>query len=75
MQLTNTNPRTGTPLTTAQWSVVSGSPSGGLTLSRPASSSGTPTAEGSYQFVVRPQLDPCRFDTETLGRRRALLPS
>lgn len=68
MQLTNTNPRTGTPLTTAQWSVVSGSgsPPPGVALSSSGLLSGTPTAEGSYVFKVRAELDPSRFDTETL---------
>ena len=66
MQVTNTNPRTGTPLTTAQWSVVSGSPPAGVTLSATGLLSGTPTAEGSSQFVVRAQVDSSRFDTETL---------
>lgn len=68
MQLTNTNPRTGTPLTTAQWTVVpgSGSPPPGVALSSSGLLSGTPTAESSYVFKVRAELDPSRFDTETL---------
>ena len=37
-----------------------------MTLSSTGLLSGTPTAEGSFKFVVKAALDPSRFDTETL---------
>lgn len=56
----------GAPLATASWSVASGTLPPGVTLGADGVLSGTPTAEGDYQFVVRAELDPQRFDTETL---------
>lgn len=65
--LLNQNPPpSGSPLATAAWSVQSGTLPPGITLSATGLLSGTPTAEGDYQFVVRAQLDASRFDTETL---------
>ena len=64
--LTENPPPTGSPLATAAWSVQSGTLPPGVALSPTGLLSGTPTAEGSYQFVAKAQLDPSRFDTETL---------
>ena len=64
--LTSLNPPTGTPATGATWSVNSGTLPPGVVLGADGVLSGTPTAEGSYQFVVRAELDPQRWDTETL---------
>ncbi len=59
-------PPAGSPLASnATWSVASGTLPPGVTLSATGLLSGTPTTEGSYTFVVRAELDPSRFDTET----------
>ena len=57
------NPVTG-PDVQASWSVQSGSLPPGVTLSTTGVLAGTPTAEGSYQFVVKAQ-NGSPFDTET----------
>lgn len=64
--LTALNPPTGPLSTNAVWSVASGQLPPGVTLGAGGLLSGTPSAEGSYQFVVRAELDPARWDTETL---------
>ena len=64
--VTSLNPPTGTPAISAMWSVSSGTLPPGVTLAANGVLSGTPTTEGSYQFVVRAELDPQRWDTETL---------
>jgi large repetitive protein len=46
------NPRNSSPAT-ATWKVQSGNPPAGVTLSSNGLLNGTPTAEGSYTFVVR----------------------
>jgi hypothetical protein len=68
MTLTNTttSPPTGNPATTAVWSLFSGSLPAGVTLAPSGLLAGVPTTEGSYTFVVRAELDPVRWDTETL---------
>jgi large repetitive protein len=48
----------------ASWSVQSGSLPPGITLSTSGALAGTPTTEGSYQFVVKAQ-NGGPFDTET----------
>ena len=63
--VTSLNPPAGPPAN-ATWSVSSGSLPAGLTLAANGLLSGTPTAEGSFQFVVRASLDAARVDTETL---------
>ena len=73
MQADEHEPRTGTPPDERPWSIDSGSLPPGVTLSPTGLLAGTPTAEGSYQFVVKAQLDrESRFDTETLCRGRAV---
>jgi hypothetical protein len=69
LTLTNsaTNPPTGTPATSATWSLFSGALPPGVTLAANGLLAGTPTAEGSYTFVVRAELDSARWDTETLN--------
>jgi hypothetical protein len=62
-----TSPPTGNPATTATWSIFSGALPPGVTLAANGLLAGTPTAEGSFTFVVRAELDPVRFDTETLS--------
>jgi large repetitive protein len=57
------NPVTG-PDVQASWSVQSGLLPPGITLSNEGVLAGTPTSEGSYQFVVRAQ-NGSPFDTET----------
>ena len=57
------NPLTG-PDVQATWSLESGSLPPGVTLSTSGAFAGTPTSEGSYQFVVRAQ-NGSPFDTET----------
>lgn len=64
--LTALSPPTGPLATNAAWSVASGQLPPGVTLGADGLLSGTPTVEGSYQFVVRAELDPTRWDTETL---------
>jgi hypothetical protein len=54
-QLVTLNPPTG-PDEPATWSVQSGALPAGLTLSPQGALAGTPTADGSYQFVVKAQI-------------------
>ena len=54
-KLVSLNPPTGSD-TSAVWSVSSGGLPPGVTLSAAGLLAGTPTAEGSYQFVVRADL-------------------
>lgn len=51
--------------TTASWSIQSGSLPPGVTLSSEGALSGTPTAEGSFTFVVRATGGGGSVDTET----------
>jgi hypothetical protein len=69
LTLTNsaTTPPTGNPATSATWSLSSGTLPPGVALAPNGLLSGTPTAEGSFTFVVRAELDPARWDTETLS--------
>jgi large repetitive protein len=53
-QVTNLNPPTGSDVQ-ASWSVESGALPPGLALSPQGSLTGTPTAEGSWAFVIRAQ--------------------
>jgi hypothetical protein len=62
--ITNTNPLQGNP-TTATWSIKSGSLPPGVTLSSAGLLSGTPTAEGSWTFVVLAVGGGDTSDTET----------
>jgi hypothetical protein len=62
--VTSLNPPTG-PQVAATWSVQSGTLPPGVTLSSGGELAGTPTAEGTFQFVVRAQSGDA-FDTETL---------
>ena len=64
--VTTLNPPAGSPASNATWSLNSGALPPGVTLAATGLLSGTPTAEGSYQFVVQAALDAKRFDTETL---------
>jgi hypothetical protein len=64
MSITNTNPVQGS-VTSATWSIQSGSLPAGVTLSSAGLLSGTPTAEGSFTFVVRAQGGGGAVDTET----------
>jgi Putative Ig domain len=57
------NPRTGDPVQ-ATWSLLSGALPPGITLSESGALTGTPTSEGSYQFVVK-ALNGSSFDTKT----------
>jgi large repetitive protein len=57
------NPVTGVDVQ-ASWSVQSGSLPPGITLSTAGALAGTPTSEGSYQFVVKAQ-NGGPFDTKT----------
>jgi hypothetical protein len=59
-----TNPLSGNPAA-ANWSVQSGSLPPGVTLSSGGALQGAPTAEGTFQFVVRAESG-AEFDTETL---------
>ena len=63
-QVTTLNPPSG-PQVNATWSVLSGTPPPGIALSPSGQLSGTPTAEGTYQFVVR-AVNGETSDTETL---------
>jgi len=65
MLLTTVSPPTGTVPAGLTWTVLSGTLPPGLAIVGGAIA-GTPTTEGSYQFVVRAELDPKRTDTETL---------
>ncbi len=63
--ITNTNPRTGNPATSATWSKVSGDLPPGVTLSATGLVSGTPTTAGLFTFKVKAQVG-SSFDEETL---------
>jgi hypothetical protein len=62
--VTSLNPPTG-PQVSATWSVHSGTLPPGVTLSSSGLLAGTPTAEGTYQFVVRAESGG-QTDIETL---------
>lgn len=62
--VTSLNPPSGTPVA-ATWTVQSGTLPPGLTLSPAGVLAGTPTTEGTYQFVVQAQ-NGAQNDTETL---------
>lgn len=64
LAITSTNPVQGSPAS-ASWNVQSGSLPPGVTLSTAGVLSGTPTAEGSYTFVVRAVGGGGTSDTET----------
>jgi hypothetical protein len=64
--ITATDPRAGNPATDVTWSLASGALPEGVTLSPQGALAGTPTTEGSYQFVVQAQRDAKQVDTETL---------
>jgi large repetitive protein len=64
MSVTNTNPIQGS-VTSATWSIQSGSLPAGVTFSSAGVLSGTPTAEGTFTFVVRAQGGGGTVDTET----------
>jgi large repetitive protein len=64
LAITSTNPVQGSPAS-ASWTVQSGSLPPGVTLSTSGVLSGTPTAEGSYTFVVRAAGGGDTSDTET----------
>jgi hypothetical protein len=64
LAVTNLNPVTGTPAQ-ATWTLASGSLPAGVTLSSQGLLSGTPTAEGSWTFVVRATGGGGVSDTET----------
>ncbi len=65
MLVTALNPPTGIGATGLTWSIASGTLPAGLALATDGTLAGTPTAEGSYQFVVRAQGNGTS-DTETL---------
>jgi hypothetical protein len=62
-QVMTVNPLTG-PDVQATWSLQSGALPPGITLSTSGALTGAPTAEGSYQFVVKAQ-NGSPFDTKT----------
>jgi large repetitive protein len=64
LSVTNLNPVQGSPAQ-ATWSIKSGSLPAGVTLSSSGLLSGTPTAEGSYTFVVQAVGGGNATDTET----------
>jgi hypothetical protein len=64
LSVTNLNPVQGSPAQ-ATWSVKSGSLPAGVALSSTGLLSGTPTAEGSYTFVVQATGGGGTTDTET----------
>jgi hypothetical protein len=75
LSVTNTNPVQGSPAT-ATWTVQSGNLPAGVTLSSEGQLSGTPTTEGSYQFVVRAQAGGVSdTETETLVVRQPVVVS
>jgi large repetitive protein len=76
LAVTNTNPVQGSPAS-ATWSVQSGSLPPGVTLTSAGVLSGTPTAEGSFTFVVRAVGGGGASDveTETLVVRQPVTPS
>jgi large repetitive protein len=70
--VTNINPVQGGP-TSATWSIASGSLPPGVTFSDSGLLSGTPTAEGSYTFVVKATGGGTSdIETETLTVRQPL---
>ena len=67
------NPTSG-PVAQATWSVVSGALPAGLTLSTDGVLAGTPTSEGSHEFVVKAQYEaPVATETYTLTVRQPLV--
>jgi hypothetical protein len=73
MQVVSLNPLTG-PDVQATWSLQSGALPPGITLSTSGLLSGTPTSEGSSQFVVRAQHgSPLDDETYTLSVRRPVV--
>jgi hypothetical protein len=64
LSVTNTNPVQGSPAAVT-WSLQSGNLPAGVTFSPQGLLSGTPTSEGSYQFVVRAVGGGDTSDTET----------
>jgi len=64
LSVTSINPVQGSPAQAA-WSIQSGSLPAGVTLSSSGLLSGTPTAEGSYTFVVKATGGGGTTDTET----------
>jgi hypothetical protein len=75
LSVTNTNPVQGSSAA-ATWTVQSGNLPAGVTLSSQGQLSGTPTTEGSYQFVVRAQAGGVSdTETETLVVRQPLVVS
>jgi hypothetical protein len=64
LAITSTNPVQGSPAS-ATWSIQSGSLPDGVTLSSGGVLSGSPTAEGSWTFVVRAEGGGGTVDTET----------
>lgn len=72
-QVVSLNPPTG-PEVQATWSLQSGALPAGITLSTSGLLSGTPTSEGSSQFVVRAQHgSPLDDETYTLSVRPAVV--
>ena len=72
-QVTNLNPVTGSEVQ-ATWSLASGVLPPGLALSPAGVLSGTPTAEGSFQFTVRASTgSPSATKTYTLSVRQPLV--
>jgi hypothetical protein len=65
MMLTSESPRAGFVPATLTWSIASGTLPPGVTLTSGALT-GTPTAEGTFSFVVKAEFDAKRVDTETL---------
>jgi large repetitive protein len=73
--VTNLNPLQGAPTTGATWSIASGSLPPGVNFSSDGLLSGTPTAEGSYTFVVKTSNSSGTVtdtETETLTVRQPL---
>jgi large repetitive protein len=64
LSVTNTNPVQGSPAAVT-WSVQSGNLPAGVTFTPQGLLSGTPTSEGSYQFVVKAVGGGETSDTET----------
>ncbi len=64
LSVVSLNPTQGSPAS-ATWSIQSGSPPPGVTLSSSGVLAGTPTTEGSYTFVVRAVGGGGTSDTET----------
>jgi hypothetical protein len=64
LSVTNTNPLQGSPAAVT-WSVQSGNLPAGVTFTPQGLLSGTPTSEGSYQFVVKAVGGGNTSDTET----------